>query len=255
MPDQCQKGFCGWDQRCRCTGPSDCPGQRCDVTSGRCQNRLADGSFCLLPEDCQSGHCGTLFTTMPQCYTPGTRSMGEFCLAVDHCNGLACEPRCNWTLLDTQSPCHPVNVMLTFSILVAGQVPPAGIWTLEALAECGCETRCTCNDNDDCADDKYCGDLTIDGLPSGGLLNQCRSRKGPAEPCESNEECRSNDCSVCNFLGCACGCANSDQCWDGSYCSGNKCVLKKLPGLGCSGDVQCASGKCRSTFSGKVCVL
>jgi hypothetical protein len=240
-PDHCAHGFCAANKKCQCLTNDDCPGKRCDLLSGRCENRQADGALCLLGSDCQSGHCGTLLTSLPECYTPRSRQLGDWCVATDHCASGPCELRCNFDMV--VSPNSRCTLTRMYGPLV----------TAVDLSGCGCETRCTCDQNEDCPDGKWCGDYIYNGVPSGGLLHECRDPQGVGSYCNHDYECESENCGACNFLGCMCLCGSNSDCPDAHYCTGGACLLKKAPGMGCSNNGQCVTNYCKSTLAGKVC--
>jgi hypothetical protein len=240
-PDHCAHGFCAPSKKCQCLTNDDCPGKRCDILSGLCQNRQADGALCLLGSDCQSGHCGTLLTSLPECYTPRSRQLGDWCVATDHCASGPCELRCNFDMVVSPTSRCTIAKMYAYNAIAAD------------LSGCGCETRCTCNENSDCPEGKWCGDYIYNGVPSGGLLHECRDPQGVGSYCNHNYECRSNNCGACNFLGCLCLCGSNSDCPNGHYCTSGACLLKKPVGVGCSNNGQCITDYCKSTLAGKVC--
>jgi hypothetical protein len=240
-PDHCAHGLCGADKKCKCLTNDDCPGKRCDILTGFCQNRQADGALCVLGSDCQSGHCGTLLTSLPECYTPGSRQLGQWCVATDHCASGPCELRCNFDMVATPTSRCTLAKMFAFNAIAAD------------LSGCSCETRCTCDQNQDCPDGKWCGDYIYNGVPSGGLLHECRDPQGVGSYCNHGYECESGNCGACNFLGCLCLCGANSDCPDGHYCTSGACLLKKPVGVGCSNNGQCITNYCKSTLAGKVC--
>lgn len=237
-PDHCARGFCNPLKKCACLSNDDCPGKRCDLLSGRCISRLADGALCLLNTDCQSGKCGTLLTSLPECYSPNTRLRGEWCVAQDHCANGPCEIHCNFSI-DLNSHCTPAHM---FSAMV---IAPD-------MTECGCESRCTCDEDSDCDSDQFCGPFqyytTI--VP---FLHQCNDKLSTGSLCDRDGMCDSGNCGGCNFLGCWCLCGSSDDCGTGTYCSGGACLPKKPLTAACGSNGECFSNYCKSTVAGKYC--
>ncbi len=175
----------------------------------------ADGVNCAVPSDCQSGSC------------------------VD---GVCCESACS-------DACTACKFVLTgradgrCAAVALGKRDPRGICVDETSKnECGKDGTC------DGAGACHYVETTLvcahSSCTAAGFI--------PQTTCDGKGTCKPRSAIPCglaacdSITGCLTECRSERDCAAGSYCNAatKKCALKKVIGVGCGADEECASGPC-----------
>jgi hypothetical protein len=226
---QCTSGKCPGasllGKTCKCVTASDCgSGKWCDrgivdFGYGDCKAKKTDFSDCGANIECTGGSCVQSGLTK-KCITAGIRTSGQSCVNTTHCaSGLLCDGTCYAPGSRTigQSCINNNHCGSAFCLL----------------------GTCRCDGDSDCGTGKFC-DL---------VAGSCKSKLIGGELCGLVDNvCASNKCSW-GF----CACFSQAGCPSSKYCEDQYCSTKKSSGSGCSSNVQCASGSCRSVAT--VCVF
>ena len=206
-PKQCKGNVCSGD----CTSDAACQtGEYCELGSGKCLQKKAQGSSCKGKNQCSSGYC------------------------VD---GFCCESACT-------GKCKACSATLSVGqngkcAAVTGGTDPGGECSDQGASSCGTDGQC--DGKGACR--KY-GPTAVCGASSCSGSTQTNTKT-----CDGAGNCKSNgtvSCSpyVCGTSTCRTSCSSASHCVSGSYCSGNKCQGKKSNGQSCGSASECTSNYC-----------
>ena len=262
----CGTGVCGQHGECNCGGCF--AGQFCILDECRefWEGTVPGepGAFCVLDEDCQSGHCA-----------PGP--VGPFCtLECQSCwdwNGFsptctaACPPDlpCQvWPTLPSEhdlSLCLPPLFCLDDEACLAKLSPQqpcqhpvceASTCILQDDCQSPCEPKCT---GKECGDDGcggQCGDCGLDAVCQDGVCAACDQG---CEPFQCGAVCGGADCGSCEE-GFLCDAGGLCKCDCQSQCAGKECGPDGCLGNcgACAPGQVCKSGQCCvPSCASKVC--
>ncbi len=248
----CSGGFPTFDpfgarehpQTSACTATAGCPaGDWCEVSTGKCQPRLANGAGCSADAQCTNGHCA-----QGVCCDGACGGACESCAEPDRlgacsplAGGSAGTPSCAPYVCDGSSASCPGSCSRDGGC-VAGDYCDGGSCSEKESNGKTCTAANQCQSSD-CVDG-YCCNTTCghkcDACNVSGKLGKCTvvAQGSAGIP----------NCSpyVCNGTSATCpsSCDKGSDCGSGDLCTGGKCVGKEDNGGSCAAAGECKSGNC-----------
>lgn len=236
----CVAGLCTPGQAC--DGDEDCPGARCDRTTGQCGLPsadcgvlCADAGGCVSDEGCAEGeYCA------PEGCLPGCRAdscgAGEVCDPATHTCRCAADTACPGGSYCAEGAC-------TEGCRIGGDDCPAPSICLAESHTCGC------SEDTHCAADAYCAEgvctpgCRLGGCPEGEVCDPTERRCGPPSgACQRDLDCPPTDYCL-DGLGCAPGCREGG-CPGGQACDLASRQCRCADDAGCPARTWCDNGAC-----------
>jgi hypothetical protein len=221
--------YCG-----TCTSEPDCQKVAGFFCNGvQCEKKRQPGAGCTDPKQCQLGFCVDGVCCNSVC-SGACRS----CAVTGH------EGTC--TNYDAQT--DPESECGSCRVCNGGGVCAGATDGTDPKDNCSQQAASTCGRDGACDGAGGCR-LWGSGTQCAG--QSCSgSTRYPASTCDGSGTCvpgNGQSCAPYTCLGtdCRLSCTLHTDCTTGNYCStGGACVPKQDPGVDCTGDVQCLSGKC-----------